>query len=368
MSLVLLSLLAGLLILQYGALLALIRFHWKDHSGKPVPTPQVSVLVAARNEESKLPGLLKSLGELDYLQEKLQVLIADDQSVDQTKNLAVSWAAQGTNRKVITIRPDQSALFQKNGKANALAILGKEASGEFFFFTDADCVVPKTWINEGLSCFSENVGMVLGITQVRSRSFFEKMQELDWWNTLGIVKSVTDCGMATTGLGNNMAISREAYTKCGGFEGIPFSMTEDLEISKAIGKAGYGIRHQVSEEFLVKTKAETTWKTLMHQRKRWMGGVMTLSIPWKILLGLQFFYFPAVAGLIILDWRIGLFLLSGKILFQGLFLSRFARKAHQKLEVLPLILFDFYQILSLSLTILYYFWPGQTQWKSRNYP
>ena len=368
MSLVLLSLLTGLLILQYCLLLVLIRFHWKNHSKKSDQTPQVSVLVAARNEESELPRLLKSLGELDYPQEKLQILIADDQSIDDTRKLAESWAAKGKNRKVITIRSDQSALFQKNGKANALAILDKEASGEFFFFTDADCVVPKTWINEGLSCFSKNVGLVLGITQVKSRNFFEKMQELDWWNTLGIVKTVTDCGMATTGLGNNMAISREAYFKCGGFEGISFSMTEDLEISKSISKGGYGIRHQVSEEFMVNTKAETNWQTLLHQRKRWMGGVMTLSIPWKILLGLQFFYFPAICWLMVLDWEFGVFLLGGKIFVQGLFLSFFAGKANQKIGVFPLAIFDFYQILSLSLTILYYFWPVQTQWKSRKYP
>lgn len=368
MSTFFLSFFAGLLILQYSALVVLLKFNWKNHSQKSNQTPKVSVLIAARNEETNLPSLLKSLEELDYPQDKLQILIADDQSEDATHELAANWVGEAANRFLITIRSDQTELYQKNGKANALAILDKEATGDYFFFTDADCEVPKTWIRQGVSCFGEKVGLVLGITQVRSKSFFENMQELDWWNTLGIVKMVTDCGMATTGLGNNMVISREAYFKGGGFAGIPFSLTEDLEISRAVAKAGFTIRHQVSEDFLVRTKAEKDWHSLLRQRKRWMAGAMTLSIPWNILLGLQFLFFPTVLALIALDWKSGLFLCGAKIFVQGLFLSFFAGKSSRKISVFHLIVFDFYQIQSLSLTILYYFWPGQTQWKSRNYP
>jgi cellulose synthase/poly-beta-1,6-N-acetylglucosamine synthase-like glycosyltransferase len=357
-----------LLSVQYLLLLFFLKVNWKNHFIQSVRTPKVSVLVAARNEEKHLPFLLQSLGKLNYPADQLEILIADDQSEDHTALIVGKWVDKAPNRKLISISSDQSQLDQKNGKANALAILSSYASGEFFFFTDADCEVPEDWVEEGIHCFDENTGLVLGITQVKSQSLFGKMQEIDWWNTLGIVKVVTDLGLPTTGLGNNMVIKREAYERCGGFEKIPFSLTEDLELSKAISKLGLKIRHQVSERILVKTKAEQDLKSLLRQRKRWMAGAMTLSFSWKIILGLQFLYYPAILVLLGIDWQLGCSILVFKILIQSLFLGCFSGKVMQKIGLLPLLLFDFYEIWSLSLTILYYFWPGQIEWKARKYP
>lgn len=363
-----LGIFAGLLIVQYLSLLLFLKVNWKNHFNKKDRIPKVSVLVAARNEETNLPFLLRSFDTLDYPIEQLEILIADDQSEDQTPKIIADWVKKGENRKWISIQTDQKNLSQKNGKANALAILSEHASGGFFFFTDADCEVPETWIREGINCFDENTGLVLGITQVKSQNLFQKMQEIDWWNTLGIVKIITDLKLPTTGLGNNMVISRQAYLECGGFQKIPFSLTEDLEISKVISKLGFKINHQVSENFLVKTKAEIDVNSLIKQRKRWMAGAMTLSYSWKSLLSLQFLFYPAILGLIVINWQIGLCILIFKILGQSLFLSYFSKKVNQKLGYLPLLLFEFYQMGNLSLTILYYFWPGQIEWKARKYP
>lgn len=363
-----LAVFAGTLLVQYLLLLIFLKTNWRNHSKKIESLPKVSVLVAARNEEQDLPLLLASLDRLDYPVEKLQILLANDGSTDQTQAIIQDWVDQGANRQVLHTSPARNENLKKNGKAWALELLSAEATGDFFFMTDADCEVPATWIREGITCWEGGIGLVLGITQVKSVSLWERMQELDWWHTLGIVKVVTDLGLPTTGLGNNMVISREAYLKCGGFAALPFSMTEDLEISKAICNAGYKIRHQVSAHFLVKTKAEKGLQALLRQRKRWMAGAMTLSIPWKILLSLQVLFFPVILGLIWLDGSLGLGILGVKVLAQSLFLYFFAQKASQRLSLMDLLVFEFYQFWNLSLTILYYFWPGPQVWKARNYP
>jgi cellulose synthase/poly-beta-1,6-N-acetylglucosamine synthase-like glycosyltransferase len=361
--------LSSLLVFQYLLVWILAKKNWKTYSKKVEgDKPIISVLIAVRNEEKYLPRLLKSLEQLEYPAQKLEILIADDQSNDATPELLRQWASISQNRKILTVLADQTGLFHPNGKANALAILAKEAKGEFYFFTDADCEVPSTWILEGISCFRHGVGLVIGITQVRSRDLFGKMQELDWWNTLGLVKVVTDLGFSTTGLGNNMMISKEAYDRSGGFSVLPFSLTEDLEISRAVRKGGFRLVHQINPRLLVKTKAEPNWKALLQQRKRWMNGVITLSFGWKILLGLQFLFFPVTLILIIQNPAMGFGVWGIKVLVQGLFLQRIAAYAHQTISLSSRLLFDFYQILTLSLTILYYFWPSQTQWKSRKYP
>lgn len=122
---------AGLLIIQYLLLLFFMGVNWKNHYKNKGWTPKVSVLVAARNEEMAIPALLNSLSNLYYPVEKLEILIADDQSEDQTPQLAADWVKEGINRKLISIQTDKKSRSKKNGKANALAILSEHASGEF---------------------------------------------------------------------------------------------------------------------------------------------------------------------------------------------------------------------------------------------
>ena len=358
----------GLLITQFLILIFLQRSNWKSYLSNPTTLPSVSILIAARNEEEDLPKLLHSLEKLDYPVEKLEILFADDDSKDKTAEILTIWCGKYLHAKQIRVSSDQFQRFHSNGKANALAILATQAKGDYFFFTDADCEVPASWITAGLAPFREKTGMVIGVTQVKAFSFLGSMQELDWCNTLSIVKVVTDLGKSTTGLGNNMVVSKEAYVRSGGFEACGSSLTEDLELSRLVTKAGFGIRQQFSKGMLVLTKAEKTWSALMIQRKRWMNGVMSLSIGWKVLLGLQFAFYPAIIGLMIGSLELGLSVWAIKIFLQSWFLGTSMRQVGREIDLKNALLFDFYQIISQSLTILYYFWPQKTVWKARKYP
>lgn len=356
-----------ILLLQNVLLIILSRIKFLNHRRELPPNlPLVSVLIAARNEEQYLPRLLASLERMDYPKEKLQILIADDQSSDSTLAIIKNWCDR-PSRCFIEIEADETFSRNANGKANALAFLEKKAKGQFLFFTDADCEVNPNWIKESISCMDQKTGMLIGITRVKGESLFAKLQEIDWWNTLGIVKVVTDLGWPTTGIGNNMVVSREALEKVGGFANLTFCLTEDLELSRSIRKAGYGIIDQVSPEILVLTKAENDWKSLMHQRKRWMQGVATLPFFWKVMLFFQAAFFPSIFYLIWLDPLIGISLWILKIAFQGFFIRGLSSRVASPPRWKNLLMFDFYYLVSTCHTILYYFWPSQIQWKSRKY-
>ena len=358
----------GLILVQFFIAIIRVEFFRKNHSQKILKDlPLVSVLVAARNEEKDLPDLLRSFEQLDYPADRIEFLFANDQSADRTSAILENWCSMEINRAFISIDPWQTAVYNQNGKANALAILEERAIGQFYFFTDADCEVNPNWIREGVSCFGKKVGIVLGITQVKAKNMLENFQEIDWWLTLGFVKVATDLNIPTTGLGNNMVISKEAYRQSGGFKNLPFCLTEDLEISKAIQREGYKISHQLSPEMLAMTKPETSFLNLMQQRKRWMNGVMTLPLYWKFILFLQVIYFASILLIIYHLPIVGLSLLMIKVVLQGLFLTGIALKAGAKISWFYLLLFDFYNFNTTLLTILYYFWPSKTKWKSREY-
>jgi cellulose synthase/poly-beta-1,6-N-acetylglucosamine synthase-like glycosyltransferase len=362
------SLILSVVLIQF--LLILYRFN-KNWVKFPIDNnlewPTVSILVAARNEEENLPKLLESFEKINYPREKIQFLFADDQSEDETPVILKVWCESQTNASFITAKK-LTDLHPVNPKAEALAQLSEVAHGEVYLFTDADCAVSGNWVKGMVSGFGPNVGMVVGVTHVYWKGFLRFFQDLDWWNTQGFMKVASDLGVSTSGMGNNMAVKKRVYDECGGFEKLKFNLTEDLEMSKAIAKAGYRVHSEIKPETLVLTKAEKSLKKLLTQRKRWMFGVLTLPWYWKVILAFQFLYFPAAIFLIFqLGWLIVPFILA-KILLQAGFQRSLASRAGVKLSYFRVLSFDFYFFPTTALTILYYFWPSPIEWKSRIYP
>jgi cellulose synthase/poly-beta-1,6-N-acetylglucosamine synthase-like glycosyltransferase len=345
-----------------------IRFFWKNHQNTPISWPTVSVLIAARNEVKFLPRLLASLEQLEYPNEKIEFLIIDDASEDQTGEIISAWCEGHINRKGFNSLKQGVAFQGKNGKAAALTGLCKEATGEFLFFTDADCVVNSQWLKAGVSSFNAKTGIVIGITKVESNSLLGKFQELEWWNTLGQVKIAADLGLQTTGLGNNMIIRKTTYDLSGGFEQTTKSLTEDLEISRLIHQTGFQLAHQISPQLLAFTKAEKDLQTLLNQRKRWFSGVLTLPLFWLILLNLQFLYLPAILFIAFHFPLLGILLFTLKLSLHGSVIQVLLSRAAQKPNWIFFLFFDFYTFLINALTILYYFYPAKISWKSRSYP
>jgi cellulose synthase/poly-beta-1,6-N-acetylglucosamine synthase-like glycosyltransferase len=345
-----------------------ITFFWIDHrKAVQVIWPTVSILVAARDEEVLLPRLLQSLERLDYPNELLTFYLIDDQSGDGTGLIITDWCSNHQNRKSFKskLAPEDSSY--KNGKAAALDSICAQANGEFLFFTDADCKVNSKWIKEGVSCFDSDTGIVIGVTKVQATSVFGKFQELEWWNALTQVKIAADLGFQTTGLGNNMIIRKIAYDKSGGFGMTTKSLTEDLEISRLIHQTGFKFVHQISPQILSFTKEESGLVSLMNQRKRWLSGVLTLPVPWLMLLNLQFLFLPAVFLISYYIPWLGILLFLIKAATQGVQLILVSSRVDQKINWLYVLFFDFYSFLINVLTILYYIYPSKIRWKSRSY-
>jgi cellulose synthase/poly-beta-1,6-N-acetylglucosamine synthase-like glycosyltransferase len=357
----------GLLILQDFLLWLLSTYRWIDHTAgkKIVNWPLVTILVPARNEEIYLAACLQSLERLDYPESRLQLIIGDDQSSDNTAYIIKEWATKGNNRVFVAVHSTQSK--QINGKANALSQMARLAKGELLLFTDADCTVNPAWVKEMVSAYRVAGGLVTGITAVRTPSLFPAMQSLDWWLTLGMIKCTSDLLGSVTAMGNNMLVGKEAYLEVGGFENVPFSVTEDFALAQALIEKGFRPVHQVSSRSLVMTKAERSFAELLKQRKRWMKGAMALPWYWILLLALQCGFFPAIIYLLTYNayWGMGIWLV--KIVIQSLFIDGFAGRAGIKVASLHLLLFEFYYLMVSWCTIVYYFWPSSINWKERHY-
>src|SRR5260370_30059171 len=80
--------------------------------------PAISIIVPARNEETHLEECLRSLSEIEYPKDKLQVIIVNDSSVDRTVEIAQHMVRTHPCMELITTRQGEGNL---QGKSNALS-------------------------------------------------------------------------------------------------------------------------------------------------------------------------------------------------------------------------------------------------------
>lgn len=332
-------------------------------------SPLVSILVAVRNEEKNILDCLKSLNKLDYPKEKLQILIGNDQSADNTKELVREFIKDKNHFQLIDI---QDIIKGLKGKANVLANLSREAKGEFYFFTDADIQVPQTWIKTMLETYQKNkkIGIITGFTFINGQNLFAKLQAMEWSQALFSIKILSDLKIPTTAMGNNMMITKEAYEAVGGYENIPFSITEDFAIFQEITKKCYDFKHIINEKITAFSKPILGFINLLQQRKRWMNGALQMPFYLKSLLFLQALFLPFLIILSFISPFWALTFLLGKLILDSFSVSLVLLKTKIKkiwkyLLLMPV--FTLYQSCLAFVLLIFYFLPIKTKWKGRSY-
>jgi len=332
----------------------------------PAPGPRVSILVAARDEEVALPRCLASLRQLNYPAELLEILVGDDASTDRTAAVA-NDAMQGFTG-FFRVVPIAETLGQARGKANVLAHLARQATTDFFFITDADISLPTTWIEALLAHAGPGVGTVTGITAVSGPTMFHQLQGIDWLLSLSMVQVVSDLGRPVTAMGNNMLVTRAAYQATGGYEALPFSVTEDFALFQAVLAAGFSFRQVFEKAVRADSLPMPTWAALLRQRRRWLRGVA--GLPLRLRLELLFFsgFWPALLGVALWAgpvWALGIW--GAKVLVQGGLAGLAHRRAGLRLRWWLLPLFEFYTLALTGAILFFQLFGGAVVWKGRRY-
>ncbi len=331
---------------------------------QPSNNIKVSVLLAARNEEHNILRCLQALDNIDSENFNYEVLIGNDQSTDHTEAITLNFIQNKPAFKYHFISSQTAGL---RGKANVLAQLSHHAKGKYFFYCDADIAVAPSWITQMLGLFKANTGVVVGVTRMTPSSVFAAMQSLEWLFSLTAMRLFSHFEVPFTGMGNNMAVSREAYDAVGGYQGIGFSIVEDFALFMAVIDQGYDFVQGFQPGIISISEPTRNLSELLVQRKRWVKGAM--QAPWQIKL--SFFasalFFPVLLILLFIAplWSVGLallhYLLVTMIGLTGLIILQ------QKDLIKNLPLFWFYFNLNNSTMLINYLRPTTTVWKGRIY-
>lgn len=178
--------------------------------------PNVSVLLCVRNEEKYIGGCIKSILSQTY--EDFEVIIVDDMSTDHTQNIIKEF----NDERIRHFRNEEWCGIPRSRNRGL-----KHAKGEYVFFTDGDCRVPNSWIEEGLKSLKSP-----GCVGVEGRIYYVSE---DHKPTLSdaVIQNVNG-GQFTTG---NVAYKRSVVKAAGGFD-ERLERLSDREIALRIMKYG----------------------------------------------------------------------------------------------------------------------------------
>jgi len=326
--------------------------------------PEISVLVAARNEEKNIAACIQHLVALNYPKHKLHILIGNDQSNDNTETIINEFENQYPNVTQIHIT---DVLGKAKGKANVLAQLAHVAKGDYFLITDADIQVSNNWARTLISFFKPNVGIVSGTTLVSGKGFLANMQHIDWLYFMGLLLSFNRVRIPSTAVGNNMAITKEAYLSTGGYENINFSVTEDYKLFEQVRQKGYQTINMINPESINISAPAIDINTLLNQRKRWLTGAKELPFYWWIIFAIYGSFWMALIVCLFINIKLALVFLAIKLFIQSVTIYWQQKQLSIKSNLVQLLCYEAYTLGLTLLTLFYFIIPKKLNWKNRYY-
>jgi cellulose synthase/poly-beta-1,6-N-acetylglucosamine synthase-like glycosyltransferase len=225
--------------------------------------PSVSLIVPARNEEKVIGKCIKSLLELDYPKDKLEIIVAIDGSKDRTLEICRSF---GKKIRVIKSSP-------KKCKGDALNNVIPKTKGEIIGIYDADCIVGKKCLKQAVKHFSDQkIGGVCG----NLKSYNKKQNIITGALALETTFiSFTEYFLNGLGanshfFGKNMFIRKEILKEVGYFDKNVFA--DDLDMSIKLKK--YNYRTVFEPNAIAWHEEPPTLRAFIKQRTRWVRGTI----------------------------------------------------------------------------------------------
>jgi cellulose synthase/poly-beta-1,6-N-acetylglucosamine synthase-like glycosyltransferase len=218
----------------YPVLLALLNRLFHRPVRKQPVEPFVSLLVAAYNEAGVIADKIRNSLNLDYPEDKLEVVIASDGSSDATASLARHFE-DGRRVRVLAYSPNRGKLVTLNDSVPALR-------GDIVAFSDASSMLLPDAMRRLVASFADpRVGAVSGVYKVRKKDEAQLGASEDlYWKYETFLK-LQEAGLSSIlGChGSLYAIRRELYP----FP-QPGTINDDYVIPLRILQRGYRVAYE----------------------------------------------------------------------------------------------------------------------------
>ncbi|HSM76700.1 MAG TPA: glycosyltransferase family 2 protein [Bryobacteraceae bacterium] len=165
--------------------------------------PGVTMIVPAHNEEKDLPAKIANLSDIDYPQDKLQVIFVSDGSIDRTGEIL---------RSIQDPRVEVYCLPERGGKASALNFATSKAVHEILVFSDSTTLLTPDAVSTLARHFVDpTVGTVCGSLQFQGNAVSQQTEGV-YWKYESIIRLMeARLGATLTASGALFALRKECY-------------------------------------------------------------------------------------------------------------------------------------------------------------
>lgn len=267
----------------------------------------VTVCVPARNEADRIADLIADLRAQTDIP-RLRILVFDDDSTDDTAARAVE-AIDGDPRCTL-LRGSGGPAPGWTGKAAACRVLADTAEQladtTVVVFLDADIrLAPGALAAAVAELRRRDIALVSPWPQQQAQSLAEHVVQpllcWSWAATLPVV--CADRGSRTSTVvacGQFLVFDTAAYRAIGGHAAVADSATEDLDIARALRRAGYRTGLAAAGD-LARTRMYRGGRELAAGYRRWLWSAYGGSIPGGLVVAavaVWAYWLPPLAGVL----------------------------------------------------------------------
>jgi len=224
----------------------------------------ISVIISVRNEQEVITNLLNDLVLQNYSKERLQIIIVNDHSEDNTENIVEEYIREVKNIRLINLQNN------KFGKKNAIIEGVNLAKGELIITTDADCRVRCNWVAAIAEFYkTEKPKMIISpVVMNENKSFFQKAQSLEFMSLIGAGAGATGVKHPFICNGANLAFEKSVFNNIM-LENEHASGDDVFLLHNLKKKYRNKIVFLKNYDAVVNTNCLRTFKGFLNQRIRW---------------------------------------------------------------------------------------------------
>lgn len=196
--------------------------------------PTVSVVIPVLDRAGELARCLDSISRVDYPAEKLQVIVVDDGSKDESAQVARRMGATVVSSGGVRRGP---AVARNAGSAHA--------TGEILAFIDSDCSASTGWLADLLPLFRDPKTAAVGgrVDGMCTSSAVDRYEAVMSSLSMGTRERFGNAGDDTFYLPScNLLVRRSLFLSVGGFK-PSMHVGEDVDLTWRLRDAGWTIAY-----------------------------------------------------------------------------------------------------------------------------
>lgn len=332
-----------------------------------------SIIVPLRNEAQNISKLLTSFENINYPYSLFEIIFVDDDSTDNSASIINKWRMQNT---AIATTMIENVRMSNSPKKDAINRAIPIAQFEWIITTDADCM----WNEKSFSTYDNyiqknDVKMIASsVVYEKSIGLLQRFQQIELISLQATTIGSFGVNNAFMANGANFAYQKSFFKDLNGFDSDNSIASGDdvFLLQKAFAKYPKQVQYLKSEDTIVTTSAETSWKSLFNQRVRWASKATSYQSDYGEMLAV-FVFFGNLS--IVVSVILTLFNLMSIVIFAALIIikylvdlwlltlgNKFLKAEHLMIPLLSAIFYPFFSVLIGFYILIFgmkYNWKGR---------